>query len=470
MTLQLCWFRNDLRVADNTALLQALQKGPTVAIYIATPGQWLLHDDAPIKRDFWKRNLQQLKGQLEKLDIPLCFFQVADYQEIPSLLQRVMTGWKIGALHCNTEYPLNERLRDAAVERLCQNKGINFFAYEDQCLLPPDLTLTADDRPFKVFTPFASKARAMLEIFGTKSASGRPTKRNGPSFSTTLKALPGQIQLEEIDWPAAELHWQTLWPAGEKEAHKRLQHFLTSKVQGYKVNRDIPAVDGTSTLSAYLNSGVISIRSCWNLTQDAGHHQSVQSWRNELLWRDFYKYVMYHYPHVCKNQAWNERYSGIPWRRDESDFQAWANGTTGFPLVDAAMRQLKQTGWMHNRLRMVVAMFLSKNLLIDWRWGERWFMQQLIDGDFSANNGGWQWSASTGTDAAPYFRIFNPIRQSERFDPQGIFIKTYIPELQNETAKTIHDPARLLGDYVKPCVDLRFSRERALAAFGATRA
>tara|TARA_R110000772_G_scaffold38354_5_gene90518 strand:- start:534 stop:1934 length:1401 start_codon:yes stop_codon:yes gene_type:complete len=465
MNVQLCWFRNDLRIGDNTALWQALKQGSTLAIYIATPEQWRLHDDAPIKIDFWRRNLQQLQLQLENLNIPLLFFQVPYYRDIPALMQEIISSWNIAALHCNTEYPLNEVKRDDAIEHICREMGVKFFAYEDQCLLAPDLTLKADGQPFKVFTPFANKARTLLLSPASRQKNRNLSITNSEQFMNKLHRLTKQVRLDDIEWPQAESWWQKLWPAGESEAARRLRHFLNRKVKDYKQHRDIPSVEGTSALSAYLNSGIISVKTCWDKTDSLKAIDAVHTWRTELLWRDFYKYVMHHYPHVSKNQAWNSRYKDIPWRQDHTDFQAWANGETGFPLIDAAMRQLKQTGWMHNRLRMLVAMFLSKNLLIDWRWGERWFMQHLIDGDFSANNGGWQWSASTGTDAAPYFRIFNPIRQSERFDPDGVFIKSYIPELKAETAKTIHDPGKLRSDYVKPIIDLRFSRERALAVF-----
>ena len=465
MSTQLFWFRNDLRIQDNTALIKALNHGLTIAIYIATPDQWLAHDDAPIKIDFWRRNLQELRTSLQQINVPLYFFQVPTYAELPQLVETILKRWKIQNLYCNAEYPLNERKRDEGIAELCKKNKVEYHCLEDQSLLPPDFVLTGEGSPFKVFTPYAKKSRFIIESAGlAKSSKLNP----GETQNTEIKELPRldkQLAIDQIDWPNAETWWQQQWPAGEKVAMQRLHDFVDSKLYQYKTNRDHPAISGTSYLSPYLASGVISIRICWEAAKLDEAESSAQTWCNELLWRDFYRYVMYHYPHVCKHQAWNNHYAKIPWRKSPEDFQRWCDGETGFPIIDAAMKQLKQSGWMHNRLRMVVAMFLSKNLLLDWRWGERWFMQHLIDGDFASNNGGWQWSASTGTDAAPYFRVFNPVRQSERFDTEGEFIKAYIPELHNENAKTIHDPAKIQNDYFPPMIDLNFSRERVLSIF-----
>ncbi len=470
MNLQLCWFRSDLRIDDNTALIQSLNKGPSVAIYIATPRQWREHDDAPIKIDFWRRNLEFLKQSLEEKNIPLRFFQVDSYSQIPALLNELISVWNVSGIHCNAEYPINETKRDEAVKALCEQEEINFHCYEDQCLLPPEFALTGEGRPFKVFTPYAKKTRMLLEASGPIKSFGLnlDASKNSTFFTPSFPELEPtnkQMDLDKIDWPKSESWWQQQWPAGENEATKRLDEFVGSNINHYKERRDFPAQSGTSSLSPYLASGVISVRTCWEKAGSLGNNEAVYTWKNELLWRDFYKYVMVHFPHVCTNKAWNPKYDSIAWRYDEEEFARWTRGQTGFPLVDAAMRQLLERGWMHNRLRMVVAMFLSKNLLIDWRWGERWFMQHLIDGDFSANNGGWQWSASTGTDAAPYFRMFSPIRQSERFDPDGEFIKTFVKELRSERPKTIHDPAKLESEYYQPVVDLKYSKERVLAAF-----
>ncbi len=252
--------------------------------------------------------------------------------------------------------------------------------------------------------------------------------------------------------------------------------FCAEAIDGYAEQRDFPALPGTSQLSAYLAAGVLSVRQCLhaalaaNQGEFASGNAGVVTWINELLWRDFYSHILVGYSKVSRNRAFKPETEALPWRDAPEDLLAWQQGRTGFPIIDAAMRQLLATGWMHNRLRMVVAMFLTKNLLIDWREGERFFMQHLIDGDLAANNGGWQWSASTGTDAVPYFRIFNPISQSQRFDPQGDFIRYWLPELKHLSNKDIHQAKQLGGlfernDYPQPIVDLSSSRKRALNAF-----
>jgi deoxyribodipyrimidine photo-lyase len=261
-----------------------------------------------------------------------------------------------------------------------------------------------------------------------------------------------------------------LWPAGESNARKRLNHFIDEKLFFYDTHRDFPAMDGTSRLSPYLSAGMISARECFAAAMvanqnelDTGNPGAVM-WMNELIWRDFYKDILIAVPRISMRKAFKEETEALSWRYDQKQLAAWKEGKTGFPIIDAAMRQLNTKGWMHNRLRMIVAMFFTKNLFFDWRIGEEYFIIRLIDGDLSANNGGWQWSASTGTDAAPYFRIFNPIRQSERFDPKGKFIRQYCPELAELDNKEIHHPENLTN-YPKQIVNLEVSRKQTIAAF-----
>ncbi|MEX2367033.1 MAG: deoxyribodipyrimidine photo-lyase, partial [Pseudohongiellaceae bacterium] len=246
----------------------------------------------------------------------------------------------------------------------------------------------------------------------------------------------------------------------------RLDRFCLQGLDAYHKLRDQPALDATSRLSPYLAAGVLGIRECWRKSAACQDGEGLFTWQNELLWRDFYRHIMFHFPRVCQHQPWKQDTVRIPWRHDPKEFHRWCHGQTGFPIIDAAMRQLLELGWMHNRLRMIVAMFLSKHLLIDWRLGEKWFMQHLVDGDFAANNGGWQWSASTGTDAVPYFRIFNPVTQSQRFDPHGDFIRAFVPELATLDRRAIHQPGKLRpAAYPEPMIDLGFGRQRALSAF-----
>lgn len=461
MTLALHWFRTDLRVLDNTALHAAAAGGPVLALYVATPEQWRRHDDAPVKLDYWRRNLQQLELQLAQLGIPLLYAQVPAYADVPGLLRQLLPALGVGVLHCNREYPLFEQRRDAAVAAALGELGIVMQIHDDQTLQAPEHVLNKSGQPFKVFTPYSKAVRELLQ---REPVHGLPA----PACQATpaVAALPPLRPLQGLDWPAPRDHWEQLWPAGEAAAWRRLRAFVATGLESYKQQRDFPGIDGTSKLSPQLASGVLSVRQCWLASLGAEPGAGVFSWQNELLWRDFYKQVMFHFPHVCKGWNWREDLQHIPWRHDEADFARWCEGRTGIPIVDAAMRQLLQTGWMHNRLRMITAMFLSKQLLIDWRWGERWFMQHLIDGDYSANNGGWQWSASTGTDAAPYFRIFNPVTQSARFDADGSFLRHWLPELAPLDAGCIHEPGLLRpAVYPAPMIDLAFGRERALNAF-----
>ena len=262
---------------------------------------------------------------------------------------------------------------------------------------------------------------------------------------------------------------------GEQHALTLLDQFIDEHLTDYKTARDLPALSGTSQLSAYLNIGVISIRQCLQalFRQQHGHFEiqseGQQTWLDELLWREFYQHVLFDFPQVSKHQPFQAATKRIRWRDDPIALKKWQQGQTGIPIIDAGMRQMLATGWMHNRVRMICAMFLSKNLLIDWRKGEQWFMQHLIDGDLAANNGGWQWCASTGTDAVPYFRVFNPITQSQKFDPDGEYIRQWIPELAQFDHKTIHEPyakhQALSADYPQPIVDLKMSRLRAIEAF-----
>jgi deoxyribodipyrimidine photo-lyase len=267
------------------------------------------------------------------------------------------------------------------------------------------------------------------------------------------------------------------FPPGEAEAQRRLAAFVTgpdASIYRYSVDRNRLDLDGTSQLSPYLRLGMLSTRqvvvaalNAMAAAPTSEAEKGAETWLNELIWREFYAAILYHFPHV-RQRSFRPQYDAIPWRNDREEFAAWCEGKTGYPVVDAAMRQLLATGWMHNRARMITASFLVKDLLIDWRWGEKWFMQHLVDGDPAANNGGWQWTAGTGTDAAPYFRIFNPVLQSKKFDPHGDYIRRWVPELRNLNEKDIHAPWESAADvprYPAPIVDHKFARERTLDAY-----
>jgi deoxyribodipyrimidine photo-lyase len=468
-SLQLIWLRSDLRLHDNTALAAAATQGPCVAVYLISAQQWRAHDDAPCKVDFWLRNLASLSAALQELNIALLIREAPHWRQAPEVLQALCRELNISAVHVNEEYGINETRRDAQVAQALKIEGVEFHSYLDQLLFKPGSVLTKTGNYFQVFSQFRKVCYSRLH-YSLPSLIATP-KRQAP-VGLVSDPVPRQVQ----DFPPPSQALRDLWPAGETEARRRLDTFVDQHIDAYQSERDFPARPGTSQLSAYLVAGVISPRQCLHaaLQANQGEFESgcagIVTWVNELLWREFYKHILVGYPRVSRRRAFRPETEALAWRKAPEELEAWKQARTGLPIIDAAMRQLLETGWMHNRLRMVVAMFLTKNLLVDWREGERFFMQHLIDGDLAANNGGWQWSASTGTDSAPWFRIFNPLSQSEKFDREGLFIKRWLPELNDLEKPWVHSPntqGGLFGavDYPAPIVDLRQSRARALAAF-----
>ena len=467
--MQLIWLRTDLRHYDNTALSAAAKRGPTAAVYLISPEQWQAHDDAPCKVDFWLRNLRTLSDSLQQLNIPLLIRTAPTWDQASAVLLELCQQLDVQAVHVNEEYGINETRRDKEVAQSLEARGIEFHRYLDQLLFQPGSILTQSGSYFQVFSQFRRICYNRLHM-----ALPRIVAR--PDSQAPLNIVPDSIPESVSGFAAPSESLRALWPAGEKEAQQRLAQFADEQIHFYQDERDLPAKPGTSQLSTYLAAGVISPRQCLHaaLHSNNGEFESgspgVFTWITELLWREFYKHILVGYPRVSRHRAFRLETEYLPWRNAPDELAAWKQGRTGFPIIDAAIRQLLETGWMHNRLRMVVAMFLTKNLLIDWREGERFFMQHLIDGDLAANNGGWQWSSSTGTDSVPYFRIFNPLTQSERFDPEGRFIKHWLPELADLNKKQVHNPALIGGlfgvaNYPAPIVDLSKSRERALSAF-----
>ncbi|WP_312080292.1 deoxyribodipyrimidine photo-lyase [Acinetobacter schindleri] len=466
--MHLIWFRNDLRLHDHAALWHAAQSRQCLALVILSPEQWQLHQDAPIKIDFYLRRLKILKQQLEALNIPLLILNIPLWKDISEQLLALCQQFQISTVHCNIETGLNEQQRDQAVEQLLQQHQISCEYYEDRTLFPLGSIRNQSQQPYQVFTAFKKKCYERLLI-------------DVPSCYPDIEIQPKQaIDISQFDLNTFAQNYQQetanqYWPVEDKHVFELLNEFIADRLKDYKTDRDFPAIDGTSQLSPYLNIGILSIRECVQtlFTSSQGYFQledvGQQTWLDELLWREFYQHTLHDFPKVSRHQPFKENTKAIEWRDAPEDLTAWQQGRTGIPIVDAGMRQLLATGWMHNRVRMITAMFLSKNLLIDWRLGEAWFMQHLIDGDLAANNGGWQWCASTGMDAAPYFRIFNPVNQSQRFDPNGDYIREWVPELAHLDAKTIHEPYAKnpdLGlDYPKPIVDLKSSRARAIEVF-----
>ena len=454
------WFRNDLRTHDNPALHYFINHRcseiPSKALFFISEKQWLEHHWSAIKIDFIKRHAYALVNELACFNIELDLVVVPDFSAQQAYLKRYCLAHNIKSVVANSELEFNERQRDLA----CISQGIPLTLFEADVIVPKDKVLNQSGDMFKVFTPFKKAWLKQVKQFGFdylgKLAGGAP-------FAIEHKAETCNSL-------------SSAWPLAQVYERNKLPTFFQDKLFTYAQQRDIPSVKGTSGISPYLAAGVISPRyvlfSLLNRYPDIllATDSDEFSWLNEIIWREFYRHLLFHEQRLCKHQAFKEKYQATQWHNNDAFFIAWCEGTTGYPLVDAAMRQLNQTGWMHNRLRMVVASFLTKHLLIDWRWGEKYFMQHLIDGDLASNNGGWQWAASTGCDSQPYFRIFNPIRQSERFDPNGDFIRKYIPELNSIPDKHIHFPHQYIANhqlplYWEPIVDHKEARLKALAFY-----
>lgn len=464
----LMWFRSDLRIDDNTALHHACKDANdgVVAVFALCPKQWSEHDWGAMKVDFVLRNVRSLSESLVRINVPLRLVEVPHFASLPAELLHIAELHDCEALYFNQEYEVNELHRDDMVTRRFEKAGLSVHPFVDQTMLDVSPLRTGSGDWYKVFTPFKRKWLEIAKEDGFLPVCPRPGKQK----PLDIQPDPVPDSLRGFDGHARA----DLWPEGERDARKRLKRFTSERINDYQSMRDLPAEPATSELSPYLAAGVLSPRQCLVAALEANNgkfdsgRKGVTTWISELIWREFYRHVLMGFPRVCMNRPFRPETDQLPWRYDETEFRAWCAGRTGVPIVDAGMRQLARTGWMHNRLRMIVAMFLTKDLFIDWRWGERYFMQHLVDGDFANNNGGWQWSASTGTDAAPYFRIFNPFSQSKRYDPDGDYIRRFVPELKDVPAGHLHDEERMasLGsDYPGLDLDRSAGRERVLAAF-----
>ncbi len=476
----LVWLRRDLRLSDQPALFHACAKAEdgVMAVYIADPSMWQRNDTSAIQVAFLMEGVKWLAKELEKIGIPLCFMQVNKTAEIPAILLSLIKENAINALFFNQEYEINETRRDQQVCELLQKNQIKYEIFSDQLIVDEQWVRSQKGEFFKVFTPFRKKWR---EVFLREKIELLPVPKSRKTFALAKQFNTDFLEkINKLDYIKNVSEKKLArWPAGEIAAKKRLDHFIQKDLFSYHTQRDFPYLHATSSLSPWLATGMISPRVCFMAAWQANANQietgnaGAVTWMSELVWREFYRHVLIHFPRVCMRRAFKPETEKLIWRENSAWLIAWQQGQTGYPFVDAAMRQLNQTGWMHNRLRMVVAMFFSKNLFLDWRLGEKYFATHLIDYDFASNNGGWQWSASTGTDAVPYFRIFNPITQSQRFDPEGKFIRQYCPELSALSDQAIHDPwtyqplfAAKAG-YPKPIVDHKATREQAIAAFSA---
>ncbi|GIK41728.1 MAG: deoxyribodipyrimidine photo-lyase [Chloroflexota bacterium] len=459
MTTTIWWIRRDLRLTDNQALHAALAHAEhVIPLFILDPILLASPYTGAKRLAFLFGGLRQLAADLDKRGSRL----IVRYGRPQEQLAAVLAESSASAIFAEEDFSPYARRRDAAIAqqlplRLAGGATVH----------RPGAVLKANGLPYTVFTPF-SRAWKALPLPRQQAVLAAPERISTPDLaSDPLPTEPGL--------PAA-----VPFPPGEAEAQRRLRLFACGPaIAGYAANRNRLDQDGTSQLSPYLRFGMLSARQMAARAVEAMDNaagQGAETWLNELIWREFYVSILYHFPQV-RGASFRPEYERIPWSNDEKAFTAWTEARTGYPVVDAAMRQLGESGWMHNRARMIVASFLVKDLLIDWRWGERWFMQHLLDGDPAANNGGWQWTAGTGTDAAPYFRVFNPVVQSQKFDPQGNYIRRWLPELAAVPDSYIHTPwempgqiqrqagCRLGHDYPLPIIDHPWAKDRALAAY-----
>jgi len=442
------WIRRDLRLHDQPTLHAASANGDVLPLFILDP--FLLNKTPARRQTFLFEGLRRLAADLMKRGATL----VIRRGNPGEVLTQLLAETNATAVYAEEDYTPYARRRDREIAR-----AVDLRLIHGQSVFHPRAVCKADGTPYVVFAAYARSWRSLL-----------------PEH---LPLLPAPVKIDMppgiASDPLPELPPLNGFPAGEAEGQARLTRFCESHIGSYADQRDRMALEGTSTLSPYLRFGMLSLRTAVAAAIEAGQlatsafaRQSAEKWLSELTWREFYIQVMFHFPHV-KTGAFQKQLSSIHWRNDRTEFQAWKEGCTGVPVVDAAMRQLKQTGWMHNRARMIAASYLVKELLIDWRWGERWFMDNLIDGDPAANNGGWQWTAGTGTDAVPYFRIFNPVLQGRKFDPHGEYVRRWVPELALLPDKLIHAPWEqgvvVPGYPAHPLVDHKQAIERTRRAY-----
>ena len=416
------WFRRDLRLQDNSGLYYALKENIDVLPIFIFDTNILdnLEDRADKRIEFIHQSLELIKSQLEELGSSLLVLH-GD----PVTIYKKLNPKTVYTNHDYEPYALK---RDGLIKDILERKGVTFNTYKDQVIFEKDEVTKDDGKPYTIFTPYSRKWKSKLEDSTLKSY---PTEKHFDNF-LKVKPIPipslAEIGFEEIAFTFPE----------------RL--VKQAIVEQYDKQRNFPAIAGTTKLSVHLRFGTVSIR---KLAQVA--LKKNETWLNELIWRDFYHMILWHFPQV-ETKAFKPAYDKIEWRNNEKEFAAWCEGKTGYPIVDAGMRELNTTGFMHNRVRMITASFLTKHLLIDWRWGEAYFAKKLLDFDLAANNGGWQWAASSGCDAAPYFRVFNPQLQTEKFDPKLEYIKKWIPEFGTDA-------------YPKPVVDHKLARERVLKVY-----
>lgn len=457
MSATLLWFRRDLRLADNPALSAAVKNGPVIPVFIWAPeeeGPW-----APGAASRWwlHHSLQKLDSDLRRKESRLIIKKGPSLKTIREICRQ--TGATSVVWNRQTE-PAVVR-RDAGLHSALQKDGVSVESYNGSLLFEPWAIKTGSGKPYQVFTPFWKACRSLVEPGAPLPT---PAKIPGPSKWPASDVLNSLSLLPKINWAN---NFQAIWSPGEKGAAHALKSFGID-VNRYPDSRNTPGEEGTSRLSPHLHFGEISPRQIWKAIP--GRVVGAQVFLNEIGWREFAHHLLFHFPDTTKKPL-RPKYERFPWRNDPARLKAWQKGETGYPIVDAGMRELWKTGWMHNRVRMIVASFLVKDLLIDWQRGAAWFWDTLVDADLANNTLNWQWTAGCGADAAPFFRIFNPVSQGEKFDPKGSYVRRWIPELKNIPDKYIHKPweCPTKTTYPPPLVDHALARARALEAFQSIR-
>lgn len=435
--MNICWIRRDLRLHDHAALSSALEKGETTLVFVFDPH---ILDKLKNKEDrrvtFIYQSLREIETEVQKHGSSLIIKYGNPEDVIPSLAQEL----RADAVYCNRDYEPYAKERDSKVQKKLKSHNIGFEQFKDSVFFEKDEVLTGSGTVYKVFTPYKNK---WLEKFHGIS--------DYECDLSKLRKFKNPESILSTDWykKIGFIETPPILSGGTSEALKRLKNFQEI-IDDYKTARDFPAIEGTSLLSVYIRHGNISVRDMLRAGKEI-KSEGAKTWISEIIWRDFYQMILDAFPHVEKS-PFKPEYAKIQWKGSDEDFKAWCEGRTGFPIVDAAMRCLNATGMMHNRLRMIVASFLCKTLLVDWQKGEKYFAEKLLDYDLAANNGGWQWAASTGCDAQPYFRIFNPHSQTKKFDPKNEFIRAWVPEFGT-------------SDYIEPIVSYETNRRRALMMY-----
>jgi deoxyribodipyrimidine photo-lyase len=427
MSISCFWFRRDLRLEDNHGLHQALISGnPVLPVFIFDSTILdALQNPQDRRVQFIYDRLLEIDAKLRELGSGL----LVRYGKPLEVWKEILRDFPVSAVYTNSDYEPYAQQRDSAVENLLKNHPASFYSFKDQVIFERNEVVKSDGKPYTVFTPYKNK---WLSLFSENLLKPYPSENmEGRLFTGKI---PGIFPLKKIGFTGAD---DAIFPE---------RKISVSTIAVYDQNRDFPALPGTTRLSVHLRFGTLSIRKAVGVGYK---HNAV--WLSELIWREFYMMILAHFPHVAQ-ASFKPEYDSIQWLNQEDQFQAWCEGRTGYPIVDAGMRELLATGFMHNRVRMIVASFLTKHLLIDWRWGEAWFARHLLDFDLSANNGGWQWAAGSGCDAAPYFRVFNPYIQTEKFDPKREYIRKWVPEFE-------------LPEYPKPIVDHAVARNRAIEVY-----